>query len=143
MVESFPARLAAASTLLRISEHARSNKLGQGIRPEFFDLVNHAVMHVGHAVSTDRIAGHEVQPGDVTVWTLEDGVDVLLVVWFFLMKAGTAVPMLITMEPEQYAALDHGSISAEWLGKAHERASEFVRAVSAQQASSLENSKDA
>jgi hypothetical protein len=129
MAETSPARRAPTTTLRRISETARSKRLGQGIRPEFFDLVNHAVMHTGHAVSTDRMAGHEVSGGDVTAWTLNDGTDVLLVVWFILLRNGNVVPTLITMQPEHYAALDHSSISAEWLAKAHDLAGEFLQAA--------------
>lgn len=127
----FPARSAAASTIRGFSEKARARKLGQGVMPEFFELVNQAVLHAGHAVSTERMRGEQVEDGDVTAWNLRDGSEVLLVVWFFLMRHGNAVPMLITMEPADYAALDRTTINHVGLAKAHELATEFLREVDA------------
>lgn len=67
----------------------------------------------------------------MTAWSLRDGTEVLLVVWFFLMRHGNAVPMLITMEPADYAALDRTTINDVALAKAHQLATEFLREVDA------------
>ena len=78
------------------------------------------------------MAGAITQAGDATVWTIADGVDVLLTVWWVRLKPGSislapVFPILITMQPDDYTALDHAAIDENMLAEAHKLAADFLR----------------
>ena len=71
-------------------------------------------------------------PAEGTVWTIAGGVDVLLTVWWVVLKRTpvTAAPVfsaLITMQPEDYQGLDAAVIGEGQLAEAHEVAGTFLR----------------
>jgi hypothetical protein len=85
--------------LERLSDKARELRLGQAGNPQLWADANRAILHVGYAVSTDRIAGAPAEPGDATIWTIAGDLDVLLTVWWVRLKpgsvsAGTRLPNL-------------------------------------------------
>ena len=78
---TYPARLASVSDFERLSNKARELRLGQAGNPQLWADANRAILHVGYAVSTDRMAGAPAEPGDATIWTIGGDLDVLLTVW--------------------------------------------------------------
>jgi hypothetical protein len=130
----YPARLAAASELERLSEKARTLRLGQAGSVRLWAEANRAIAHVGHAVSSDRMAGRPTTPGDATVWTIAGGTDVLLVAWWVRLRPGSTFPaptypLIICMEPEDYVALDESTIGDDMVAEAHALAAEFLKAA--------------
>jgi hypothetical protein len=129
---SYPARLASVSELELLSDKARELGLGQAGNPRLWADANRAIAHVGYAVSTDRMAGAPAEPGDVTIWTIANGLDVLLTVLWVRLKPGSIWPapvfvILITMQPDDWTALDHTVIDEAMLHEAHTLAAEFLR----------------
>jgi hypothetical protein len=96
---------------------------------------NRAVMHTGYAVSKDLMDGKpHASAGEGTAWTIRTGHEVLLTVWWIRLKrtpvtSRDTFAALITMEPEDYVALQTGSIAAEQLAEAHRVAGQFLRDV--------------
>jgi hypothetical protein len=125
----WPGRLAAVSELERLSDKARALRLGQAGSVQLWADANRAIAHVGHAVSTDRMAGQPTDPNDATIWTIADGLEVLLVAWWVRLRAGPTFPLIICMEPRDYTALDGASIDQDMLAQAHRLADEFLRDV--------------
>jgi hypothetical protein len=126
-----PARLASVSDLERLSEKARKLRLGQAGNPRLWGDANRAILHVGYAVSTERMRGRPVKPGDATVWTLGDGHDVLLTVWWVRLKPGSIAkapvfPILITMQAEDFTAFDHTAVNEAMVAEAQTLAAEFL-----------------
>jgi hypothetical protein len=130
---TYPARLASVSELERLSDKARELRLGQAGNPRLWADAIRAVRHVGYAVSADRMAGDPAEPGDATVWTIAGGkLDVLLVVWWIRLRSDSiapapVLPILITMQPDDYVALDETVIDEAMLAEAHTLAREFLR----------------
>jgi hypothetical protein len=127
-----PARLASVSELERLSDKARELRLGQAGNPRLWADANRAILHVGYAVSTDRMAGAPTEPGDATVWTIANELDVLLTVWWVRLKPGSissapVFPVLITMQPNDYTALDQAVIDEAMLDEAHTLAAAFLK----------------
>jgi hypothetical protein len=129
---TYPARLASVSELERLSDKARELRLGQAGNPRLWADANRAIPHVGYAVSTDRMAGRPAEPGAATVWTIAGDLDVLLVVWWIRLRPGSVAaapvfPILITIQPDDYAALDETVIDEIMLAEAHALGGEFLR----------------
>lgn len=129
---NYPARLASVSQLEGLSDKTRELRLGQAGNPRLWADANRAILHVGYAVSTDRMAGKATDPGDATIWTIAGDLDVLLTVWWVRLKPGSTsptpvFPILITMQPDDYTALDHGEIDEAMLTEAHALAADFLR----------------
>lgn len=127
-------RLASIAELEAFSDKARELQLGQAGNHHLWSQANRAIQHVGHAVSTDRMAGRPVGPDDVTVWTIEGGVDVVLVAWFIRLRPDTSEPdpvfaFLITMTPDDYRALGPAMVDSEMIKTAHRLAEEFLNAA--------------
>jgi hypothetical protein len=127
-----PARLASVTELERLSDKARELRLGQAGSQQLWADAVRAIPHVGCAVSTDRMAGLPAEPGDVTVWTIAGNLDVLLVVWWIRLRADSIAPtpvfpILITIQPDDYDALDETVIDDGMLAEAHTIAGEFLR----------------
>lgn len=116
----------------RLSDKARELRLGQAGNPRLWADAIQAIPHVGYAVSTDRMAGIPAEPGDATVWTIAGDLDVLLVVWWIRLRADSIAaapvfPILITMQPDDYAALEETVIDEAMLAEAHTLAGDFLR----------------
>lgn len=129
---TYPARLASVSELERLSDKARELRLGQAGNPRLWADAIRAIPHVGYAVSTDRMTGLPAEPGDATVWTIAGDLDVLLVVWWIRLRADSIAPapvfpILITIQPDDYVALDETVIDEAMLAEAHTLAGEFLR----------------
>lgn len=80
------------------------------------------------------MTGQSANPNDVTVWTIEGGIDVVLVAWFIRLRPDASEPdpvfaFLITMQPEDYSALEPATIDGEMLKTAHLLAEEFLEAT--------------
>jgi hypothetical protein len=123
-----PARVASIHDLERLSDKAREQRLGQAGNPRLWADANRAILHLGYAVSTDSQAAL----GEATVWTIAGGIDVLLTVWWVRLKPDsvsphTLFPILITMQPDDYQALDHGAINDAMLAEADALAADFLR----------------
>ena len=128
----YPAKFADASALGRLNEKARTLGLGSEVPGRLFDDANRAVLHVGHAVSTDRMAGQDVPLGDATLWTVSGDREVLLVVWWIRLRAGPIVAMVVCVEPDDFQALDDTVIGQDMLDRAHEIAGEWLTAAGQQ-----------
>ena len=115
---TYAARAASVSELERLSDKARELRLGQAGNPRLWEDANRAIFHVGYAVSAERMAGTPAEPGDATIWTIAGGLDVLLTVWWVRLKPGSVsrapvFPILITMQPDDYSALDQAVIDEQ------------------------------
>jgi hypothetical protein len=132
---TYPARLASVSKLERLSDKARELRLGQAGNTRLWADANRAILHVGYAVSADRMAGAPAEPGDATIWTIAGDLDVLLTVWWIRLKPGSSspapvFPIVITMQPDDYTAFDQTVIEEAMLAEAHTLAAEFLRDAS-------------
>jgi hypothetical protein len=132
VVATYPARLASVPELERLSDKARELRLGQAGNPRLWADAIREIRHVGYAVSADRMAGAPAEPGDATIWTIAHGLDVLLVAWWVRVRSDSIAsepifPILITMQPDDYMALDETEIDEDMLVQAHVLAAEFLK----------------
>jgi hypothetical protein len=130
---TYPARRASATELERLSTKARDLGFGSAGSAQLWADANRAVMHTGYAVSKDLMAGEpDASAAEGTAWTISTGHEVLLTVWWIRLKRTRVTgrdtfSALITMQPEDYVALQSGRIGAEQLAEAHHVAGQFLR----------------
>lgn len=130
---TYPARRASITELERLSTKARDLGLGSAGSAQLWADANRAVMHTGYAVSKDLMAGKpDASAAEGTAWTISSGREVLLTVWWIRLKrtpvtSRETFAALITMEPEDYVALQSNGIVAEQLAEAHHVAGQFLR----------------
>jgi hypothetical protein len=115
----FPAKFVDTTTLRRINEKARTVGYGPAALPRLFEDAHRALLHVGHAVSFDRMQGRESPLTDATVWN-RGGVDVLLVVWWVRLPDGETVALAIGTQPSDFLPLESTVIGEAMLERAYE-----------------------
>jgi hypothetical protein len=121
----YPAKLADTATLARINEKSRERGQGPKVLPRLFEDANRALLHVGHAVSLERMEGREVALDEVSVWKVDD-VEVLFVVWWVRLPAGRTVAVEIGTQAADFLALESTVIGEAMLERAHELAREWL-----------------
>jgi hypothetical protein len=132
---TYPARQASTTELEHLSDLARELGLGSAGNPRLWAESNRAVLHVGYAVSKDLIAQEpDANTTESTVWTLASGYDVLLTVWWVRLKktpvtSAPVFPILITLQPEEYAKLTRCQIGGDQVAEAQRLADDFLKAA--------------
>lgn len=84
---TYPARHAAVSQLERLSDTARELGLGSAGNPRLWADANRAMLHPRYAISRELMEGKSnADSGEGTVWTLANGLETLLTVWWVRLK---------------------------------------------------------